>query len=43
MGLLIRLPNAFALNAYAGVHGTGVTFGGLAGWAGIAWSTQVRH
>jgi hypothetical protein len=37
------LPNAFALNAYAGVLGTGLTFSGLAGWAAKAWSTEVGH
>jgi len=36
-GLLISLPDAFALNSYAGVLGTGVFFGAFAGWAGEKW------
>ena len=32
-GLLISLPDAFGLHAYAGVLGTGLLFGALAGWA----------
>ncbi len=31
-GLLVSLPDAFALNSYIGVLGTGLLFGGLAGW-----------
>jgi len=32
VGLLISLPDAFALKAYAGILGTGVVFGAVAGW-----------
>jgi hypothetical protein len=31
-GLLISLPDAFALNSYIGVLGTGLVFGAAAGW-----------
>ena len=30
--ILISLPDAFALHSYAGVLGTGVVFGAIAGW-----------
>ncbi len=36
-GLLISLPDAFALHSYIGVLGTGLLFGGLAGWASKTW------
>ena len=36
-GLLISLPDAFALHSYAGVLGTGLIFGALAGWASSMW------
>ena len=32
-GVLISLPDAFALHAYAGILGTGLIFGGLTGLA----------
>ena len=38
-GLLISLPDAFALKSYAGVLGTGLIFGALAGWAATRWAT----
>ena len=31
-GLLISLPDAFALHTFAGVLGTGILFGTVAGW-----------
>jgi|SRR5664279_308440 len=36
-GLLISLPDAFALNSYAGVLGTGLLFGAIAGWVSKTW------
>jgi hypothetical protein len=33
VGLLISLPDAFALKTYPGILGTGLLFGALAGWA----------
>ena len=36
-GLLISLPDAFALHTYAGILGTGVIFGAIAGWASQRW------
>ena len=36
-GLLISLPDAFALNSYLGVLGTGVAFGAAAGWVSKKW------
>ncbi len=36
-GLLISLPDAFALHSYIGVLGTGLLFGVLAGWASKTW------
>jgi len=38
VGLLISLPDAFALRSYPGVLGTGVIFGGLAGWMAQRWA-----
>jgi hypothetical protein len=38
VGLLVSLPDAFGLHAYAGVLGTGLVFGALAGWARKAWA-----
>ncbi len=38
VGLLISLPDAFALKAYPGILGTGLIFGALAGWAAKAWA-----
>jgi hypothetical protein len=37
VGLLISLPDAFALKAYVGILGTGLIFGALAGWAAQMW------
>ena len=37
-GLLISLPDAFALHSYFGVLGTGVLFGAIAGWAAKRWA-----
>ncbi len=39
VGLLISLPDAFALQSYVGIIGTGLIFGALAGWAAKAWAT----
>jgi hypothetical protein len=39
VGLLISLPDAFALKSYAGILGTGLIFGAIAGWAANAWGT----
>jgi hypothetical protein len=36
-GLLISLPDAFALKAYGGVLGTGLVFGAIVGWASERW------
>jgi hypothetical protein len=36
-GLLISLPDAFALQSYGGVLGTGLIFGAAAGWAANKW------
>ncbi|HEX8800257.1 MAG TPA: hypothetical protein VF772_16690 [Terriglobales bacterium] len=33
-GLLISLPDAFSLDSYVGVPGTGIVFGAIAGWPG---------
>jgi hypothetical protein len=38
IGLLISLPDAFALKAYAGILGTGVVFGALTGIATKMWA-----
>jgi len=38
VGLLISLPDAFALKSYPGILGTGLLFGALAGWAAKAWA-----
>ena len=38
VGLLISLPDAFALKSYLGILGTGLLFGALAGWAANAWA-----
>ena len=37
-GILISLPDAFALHSYIGVLGTGVVFGAIAGWAAKKWA-----
>jgi predicted outer membrane lipoprotein len=38
VGLLISLPDAFALHSYAGIIGTGLIFGALGGWVAKAWA-----
>jgi hypothetical protein len=38
VGLLISLPDAFALKSYVGILGTGLIFGALAGWAAQMWA-----
>jgi hypothetical protein len=37
-GVLVSLPDAFALKAYGGIIGSGVVFGALAGLAVKAWA-----
>lgn len=39
VGLLISLPDAFALKVYAGILGTGVVFGAITGWVAKTWGT----
>jgi hypothetical protein len=39
VGLLVSLPDAFALKSYFGILGTGLLFGALAGWAAKTWAT----
>jgi hypothetical protein len=39
VGALISLPDAFGLNSYVGVLGTGILFGALTGWAASVWGT----
>ena len=39
VGLLISLPDAFGLNSYVGVLGTGLLFGALTAWAVKIWGT----
>lgn len=39
VGLLVSLPDAFALKSYGGVLGTGLIFGGLTGWITKMWGT----
>src|SRR5580704_2139135 len=39
VGLLISLPEAFGLNSYVGVLGTGLLFGALTAWAVKIWGT----
>ncbi len=38
-GLMISLPDAFALKAYVGILGTGLLFGALVGWAAKTWAS----
>lgn len=38
VGLLISLPDAFALRAYVGILGTGLLFGALTGRATKLWT-----
>jgi hypothetical protein len=40
-GLLISLPDAFALKSYPGILGTGLLFGALTGWAAKMWATSM--
>ena len=40
VGLLISLPDAFALKSYAGILGTGLLFGALTGWVARMWGTN---
>ena len=37
VGVLISLPDAFALKAYATILGTGILLGALAGWVAKSW------
>jgi hypothetical protein len=39
VGLLVSLPDAFGLNSYVGVLGTGLLFGGLTAWVVKMWGT----
>jgi hypothetical protein len=39
VGLLISLPDAFGLNSYVGVLGTGLLFGAVTAWAVKIWRT----
>lgn len=41
VGLLISLPDAFALKSYAGILGTGLVFGAMAGWATDVWGAKI--
>ena len=41
VGLLISLPDAFALKSYVGILGTGLVFGALAGWAAHMWGAKM--
>jgi hypothetical protein len=38
IGLLISLPDAFAMKSYVGILGTGLLFGALTGWAAMKWA-----
>jgi hypothetical protein len=38
VGILISLPDAFALKSYPGILGSGVLFGALTGLATKLWS-----
>jgi hypothetical protein len=40
VGLLISLPDAFALKSYPGILGTGLIFGALTGLAAKLWGTN---
>ena len=37
VGLLISLPDAFAMKSYVGILGTGLIFGAIAAWVARAW------
>jgi hypothetical protein len=39
VGLLISLPDAFALKVYVGTLGTGVIFGAITGWSAQKWGS----
>ncbi len=39
VGLLVSLPDAFALKSYPGILGTGLLFGAATGWAAAKWGT----
>jgi hypothetical protein len=38
VGLLVSLPDAFAIKSFTGVIGTGLIFGAAAGWATKKWA-----
>jgi hypothetical protein len=38
VGLLISLPDAFAMKSYLGILGTGLLFGAMTGWAAMTWA-----
>ena len=40
VGLLVSLPDAFALKSYPGILGTGLIFGALTGLAAKLWGTN---
>jgi predicted outer membrane lipoprotein len=42
VGVLISLPDAFALHSYVGIIGTGLIFGAVGGWIAQAWGAQTR-
>jgi hypothetical protein len=39
VGLLISLPDAFAMKSYPGILGSGLVFGAFAGWAASKWGS----
>ena len=39
VGLLVSLPDAFALKSYVGILGTVIIFGALTGWITKMWGT----
>ena len=41
VGLLISLPDAFAMKSYTGIVGTGLIFGALAEWAAKTWGSWI--
>lgn len=40
VGVLISLPDAFALHSYVGIIGTGLIFGAVGGWIAQAWGAR---
>ena len=38
VGLLVSLPDAFAIKSFIGVIGSGLIFGAAAGWAANKWA-----